>query len=111
LAIERYLSTLLKPDVGVLVLGCTHYPLLKSMIAEVALRLLGRPIRVVDSAEATASAVHELLEQRAWHTPNPEAALQLLVTDLPDSFQASATRFLGDVVGSAQAVDIMPADG
>lgn len=108
LAVERYLQQLLRDGVGVVVLGCTHYPLLKRTIAEVATQILGHAPRIVDSAEATASAVKALLDQRQWHTTTNVSTLQLLVTDLPDSFQVSASRFLGEAVTTLEQVDITP---
>ncbi|MBM4362969.1 MAG: glutamate racemase, partial [Deltaproteobacteria bacterium] len=51
LAVERYLAPLLDAGAGVIVLGCTHYPVLREVIVEAAERLAGRPIGVVDSAD------------------------------------------------------------
>jgi len=52
LAVERYVTQLLEDGAGVIVLGCTHYPLLRPIVEAVAARLAGRTIPVVDSAEA-----------------------------------------------------------
>lgn len=96
LAVERYVRPLVDAQVGVIVLGCTHYPLLKSVITEVACNLAGREIAVVDSAEATADAVSEMLTTRELAMPASESAgsLELLVTDLPATFRVVAGRFL-----------------
>ena len=111
LAVRRYVEPLIAANVSVIVLGCTHYPLLKHMIAEVAAELSGRSIPVVDSAEATAAAV------RAWITdekiapamtePLPGEALQLLVTDLPKSFAQMAEQMLGGSAPHVTQVDLM----
>jgi glutamate racemase len=108
LAAERYLRALAEQDARVLVLGCTHYRLLKSTIQAVALRLLGANVVVVDGAEATACDVQELLLARSLGAPKGPGSLRLLVTDLPESFQTSATRFLGHSVDQAELVDIAP---
>jgi glutamate racemase len=107
LAVERYLAPLLAANVGVIVLGCTHYPLLKDTIAEAATRLAGRPVAVVDSAEATADAVEDLLVTRglaATRQPDDGGALTLLVTDFPSSFSAMTERCLG--AGAPEAIQI-----
>jgi len=118
LAVRRYLSPLIASGVRVIVLGCTHYPLLKPVIETVATELAGEPVCVVDSADAMAEEVAELLEVRQLGrraTP-PDAApriserLELLVTDLPSSFQTMAERFLGAGVPQATQIDLSVED-
>jgi glutamate racemase len=97
LAVRRYVAPLIEAGAGVVVLGCTHYPLLGPLIAEAAAELAGRPVPVVDSAHATAEVVAEWLAQgripRSTRTARPN--LELLVTDLPEGFANVARRFLG----------------
>lgn len=107
LAIERYLRPLIEADVGVIVLGCTHYPLLRGTIASVAADLAGRPVAVVDSAEATARVVGELLAGRGLSATGTESGmLELLVTDFPASFGAMAERFLGAGAPPVEQIDL-----
>lgn len=107
LVVERYLESLLRHEVQVIVLGCTHYPLLKPMITQVAARLSPAPIAVVDGAEATALEVEGLLRQRQLSAAQRQAGgLQLLVTDLPRHFELSVARFLGSKAPNAELVDI-----
>jgi glutamate racemase len=106
LAVERYLAPLIEAEVGAIVLGCTHYPVLKNLIAESAARLAGRPIEIVDSADATAAAVAELLGSRELLAGVASASLELLVTDYPASFAAMAERCLGGPVGEISEIDI-----
>jgi glutamate racemase len=108
LAVRRYVEPLIAAGAGVIVLGCTHYPLLKSIIAEVAAELAGRPIPVVDSAEATAAAVRVAIEeQRIAAAPEaPAERLELLVTDLPKSFEAVASAFLGAETPAVHQIDL-----
>ena len=106
LAVERYLAPLIEAEVGAIVLGCTHYPLLKNLIADAAARLAGRPIAIVDSADATAASVAELLRSRELASRGNSAALELLVTDYPASFAAMAERCLGGAVGEVKEIDI-----
>jgi glutamate racemase len=106
LAIERYLKPLIDAEVSVLVLGCTHYPLLKDLISEVASEMAGESILVVDGAQATAGMVRDLLQERDLAAPNRSGTLELLVTDLPASFAESAARFLGEEVAQVAQVDL-----
>ena len=111
LAVRRYVEPLLKSGARVLVLGCTHYPLLKSLIAEVAKDIAGEPIPVVDSAEATAVEVASWLQSGTLPAASTEAtaSLELLVTDRPASFSEMARRFLSEKLPDAELVDIVPA--
>ena len=109
LAVERYVAPLVEAEVASIVLGCTHYPLLKDTIAEAATRLSGRPVAVVDSARATAEAVAALLDSRDLRSTSSTrrtAPLELLVTDVPASFAAMAQRCLGVPAPDVALVDI-----
>ncbi|MBU0551051.1 glutamate racemase [Myxococcota bacterium] len=95
---EEYLSPLIGTGVDTLILGCTHYPLLRGVIDEVATRLLGRRLRIIDSAEAVAAAVEGFLDEarlRATATPRR----RFFVTDAPEGVEEIAARFWGDAVG------------
>jgi glutamate racemase len=107
LAVERYVAPLIEAEVGVIVLGCTHYPLLKETIERVARRLAGKSVRVVDSAEATAEAASRLLADRDLLAGAKEpGALELMVTDVPASFEAVASRFLQETLPRVDQVEL-----
>jgi glutamate racemase len=112
LAVRRYLEPLVAAKVSVIVLGCTHYPLLKGLIAEQAAELSGRAIPVVDSAEATAAAVQGWIDDEkiaaATQPAAPDDELTLLVTDLPKSFAAMAEQMLGAGAPAVSQVDLGP---
>jgi glutamate racemase len=110
LAVRRYVEPLIDAGAGVIVLGCTHYPLLKPVVEGIAKELAGVPLPVVDSAEATAHVVAEMLRDGRIPAAAPGSGrLELLVTDLPDGFAAVATRFLGGrAVPEVEQVDIEP---
>jgi glutamate racemase len=95
--VRRYLAPLREAEVDTLVLGCTHYPLLKAAIAA---ELPG--VRLVDSAEAVAEEVKARFPggaaQRGEH--------RFLVTDSPEKFLAAAGLFLGRPVDAAEHVDV-----
>jgi glutamate racemase len=90
---ERYLAPFREAQVDTLVLGCTHYPLLRAVIAGT----MGPDVDLVDSAESVASEVRERLDRR----DPPAAAVtkrvehHFYVTDAPEPFQKVAERFLG----------------
>jgi glutamate racemase len=107
LAVRRYVEPLIAKGASVLVLGCTHYPLLEPVIREVAEGLKGGPVCIVDSAEASADALAELLAARGIEgAATGQARLSLLATDLPATFSTSARRFLGAEVPDAVQIDI-----
>jgi len=107
LAVRRYLAPLVSRGARVIVLGCTHYPLLRELIEREANDLAGGAVRVVDSAHATARAVEDFLRQRSLvATRSGNGQLDLLVTDLPKSFADVAARFLGEAVPHVTQIDL-----
>ncbi|MBL8678677.1 MAG: glutamate racemase [Myxococcales bacterium] len=107
LVVERYIDALRGASVDTLVLGCTHYPMLRPVIERVARRTLGESTRVVDSAEATANELAAFLEERGLASAKQrDGALKITVTDRPQSFGAVAERFLGHSVGDVEVVDL-----
>jgi glutamate racemase len=105
LAARRYLEPLVHRSVDVLLLGCTHYPILDRPIWR-ALNSLGSDATMVDSATAMASEVRGTLEKSALLADRERGRLTCFVTDLPASFHEVASRFLGEPVGDVQSVDI-----
>ncbi len=107
LAVRRYLEPLARARVDVVVLGCTHYPLVRRVIEEEAKVMLGESVRVVDSATATAQDAAQFLEERGLrNTQAGRGTIKLLVTDLAASFAISAARFLGEDATDVELVDL-----
>jgi glutamate racemase len=106
--VRRYLEPLATAGVDVIVLGCTHYPLLRSVIDDQVRALIGEGVTVVDSARATGVHVREFLRARDLARPAGSGGglTGLLVTDVPDTFRAVASRFLGADVGKVEQVDL-----
>jgi len=103
LVARRYLEEFAGAGVDTLVLGCTHYPLLKGVIAEV----VGPGVELVDSAEATAVTVAALLAARGGEaSPSAEPIHRYFLTDVPERFADLAARFLGQPVQDVEQVDI-----
>lgn len=99
---SAYLGSLLASGIDTLVLGCTHYPILAPVIAEVA----GNDVVLVDSAEATADTVEETLRAMDRFADTAPPRREFLVTDAPEKFGDIGRRFLGYDVGTVTWVDI-----
>jgi glutamate racemase len=81
--------------------------LLRDLIEREAALLAGHPVRVVDSAHATALAVEQFLTERdGAASPGRRGKLELLVTDLPASFSLMAGRFLGEPISDVEQIDL-----
>lgn len=95
-----YLASLKKSGIDALILGCTHYPLLRTAIAD----FVGRRVRIVDSAEETAGEVRRLLQERALLRPRGRGTASFFVTDGVQRFLQVGERFFGASVASAVRV-------
>jgi glutamate racemase len=95
-------------DADVLVLGCTHYPLLKALLH----RVVPPHVSIVDSAESTGRAVVAHLENLLPPTPGmPEERrarprVRFFATDSEDKFRRLGARFLGHAIDAVQHVDL-----
>jgi glutamate racemase len=100
-----YLKPLLNQHIDTLVLGCTHYPILKQTIAKV----VGPCIRLIDSAEATAADVEQLLTEKGLLTPDGGSPRhEFFVSDLPHRFREIGERFFGEPLHSVTKVEGFP---
>jgi glutamate racemase len=106
LAAERYVEPLARAAVDVVVLGCTHYPLLRGVIEDAVRARIGAGAAVVDSAQATAADVGAFLASRGLGRAGTDGGVELLVTDVPRTFREMAERFLGSEVGEVEQVDL-----
>jgi glutamate racemase len=106
--VARYLEPLAMARVDVVLLGCTHYPLLRATIASSVATRMGPDVIVVDSAHATAADVLVFLKARKLDRKGSGEApvVKLLATDVPSAFREVAMRFLGDEVGEVEQVDL-----
>ena len=107
LVARRYLEPLIAAGARCVVLGCTHFPLLREAIESEARALAGEPVTIVDSALATAEEVAAFLTERGQAAQRERrGTLDLLVTDLPKSFASVAARFLGEPVEQVHQIDL-----
>jgi len=92
---ETYLDYFKTNNVDTLILGCTHYPLLKKTIQSV----LPPGVRLIDSSEAVSEAVAKLLHDKDKATNKDEdGTLTCYVTDMPQKFEELGRRFLGESI-------------
>jgi glutamate racemase len=97
--IRQYLEPLVEDEIDTLVLGCTHYPLLRKALET----FLGDAVRLVDSAENCARAVSRLLERENLRAAaDAEGELTIALTDPPDVFLDVARRALQLEIGEVE---------
>lgn len=100
LIIHEYLEPMIAANVDTLVLGCTHYPLLKSLLADV----LGPDVRLIDSAEETAAETgRTLIASDLATTADADPNYRFIASDDPLQFLQLGQRFLG---GTMEGVEI-----
>ena len=99
LTARQYLAPLLAQEIDTLVLGCTHYPLLKETIKRVA----GNEVELIDSAEQTAHQVKQLLCDLQLISPEQTpGSHKFYLSDIPPNFVGMAERFLGEQISHIQ---------
>lgn len=103
LTARLYLEELREASIDTLVLGCTHYPLLKKTIADI----MGPEVTLVDSAEETASTVATILrDKKLLRPPAEQGNHHYYVTDVPAGFIRVGNRFLGGRLGDVYQVSL-----
>jgi glutamate racemase len=107
LAARRYLTPLFAQDpaIDTLVLGCTHYPLLRGVISRVANELAKHEVAVVDSASAMASAARDALGEPRTNRREVSGRLDCFATDT-SRLDELAPRFLGEPLTGFELVDL-----
>lgn len=105
-AAEAYLAPLLADGIDTLILGCTHYPMLAPLLAEV----VGPDVTLVSSADETARDVARALDAAELRrAPGARPAHEIRCTGDPAAFRATAARVLGAVEGEVGTVDLRTA--
>jgi glutamate racemase len=99
LIVQQYLASLKQRAVDTVVLGCTHYPLLRDVIAAE----MGPTVALIDSADETAIDVVEVLRNQGVLSPSTDAPLhRFIASDAPQHFLALGSRFLGRPLGEVE---------
>jgi glutamate racemase len=101
LTAEKYLSSLRYNGVDSIVLGCTHYPMIKDVIKNVS----GVPL--IDSAVETAKEVKRVLEEKEMlRQSEEEGSREFFVTDFPEKFSRVGENFLGHEILNISKIDL-----
>jgi glutamate racemase len=96
---REYLGAMAGTRMDTLVLGCTHYPLLKPLLAEV----LGESVRLIDSAEQTAAETGRTLDATGLRAkPRAKPRHRFIASDAPQQFLQLGQRFLGAAIESVE---------
>jgi len=101
MTVKVYLGSLKQSGIDTLILGCTHYPLLKKTVR----KFLGDTVCLVDSAEEIAKEVGSVLKKDSLARKNGGGSHSFFVTDAPDRFVKVGQRFLGEKVESAVRIE------
>jgi glutamate racemase len=88
---RKYLKPLLAKKIDTLILGCTHYPLLKKTIG----KIVGKKVALVDSAEETAKETERRLNAAGLRRSSGRGSRRYFVSDAPKRFVSLSARFLG----------------
>jgi glutamate racemase len=105
-AVEAYCQPLRRADVDTVILGCTHYPLIRPIIQ----RALGRGVTIVSSGEAIAEAVHSQLAAREIENDTDRRGrYSFLATGDAEAFRQVGTRFLQMPLGEVRQVAVKEA--
>jgi len=100
---REYLAPLSAAGVGSLVLGCTHYPLLRPLLQQV----MGPEVRLIDSGEETARVVASAIRERGLEAPaGTTTEHRFVVSDDEARFRQVGARFIGERLGRAEVVPL-----
>jgi glutamate racemase len=100
---RNYLAPLVTAEIDTLVLGCTHYPLMKTVIGNV----VGREVRLIDSAYETAREAGELLRASGLENAMPNRArYRFIASDAPETFLSLGQQFLGSPIDRVEALTL-----
>ena len=111
---QKYLQQIVDGNVDALVLGCTHYPILRGVIQQI----VGENVKLIDSGEATAEEVGKMLNEKGLANPQKVKGNRRLcddldhfyVTDAADRFARVAERFLGVKPTKLEAIEVFGQD-
>lgn len=100
--IDKYLSELINKDFDVLILGCTHYPL----IADLIQTKVGNSVKLIDPGKSAAQKIQKFLNDNNLNTQANEPNYEFYLTDLNQNFSIISERFLGQKLDNCNRVEI-----
>ena len=103
LVAAEYLAPLREEGIEALVLGCTHYPLLRPLLQ----RIMGPGVALIDSGQATAEALEAVLRDKALASAgNARPRHRFVVSDDEERFRLVGSRFIGERLAGAEVVPL-----
>lgn len=103
LACEEYLKEIREQNVDTLILGCTHYPIMKNAVS----RFMGDGVTLIDPGACIAHYIKTYLENNDILSSDKKVENQYYVSDVPADFEKTAGLFLGcNIDGSVKTIDI-----
>jgi glutamate racemase len=103
LVAHEYLDPMRDEGIDALVLGCTHYPLLKPLLSEI----LGAQVRLIDSAQETAAETARMLETLSLRaSPDVTPTYRFIASDAPQQFLRMGQRFLGESIDRVETLTL-----
>ena len=99
---EEYLEDIINFNIDLLILGCTHYPIIKDTIA----KIIPTTIQIIDSATIVSEAVQIYLNQNELGSNALEQNLQVFVSDQPNQFKKNASKYLGKNILSVTKINL-----
>lgn len=103
---DEYISRLYDFSPDCIILGCTHYPIIKHIIASSCEEILGKGIELIDSGAMAAMETQEFLKQKGLLSDENCGEVSYYVSDEVPSFKASASIFLGEEIENVVQIDI-----
>lgn len=94
---QEYLKPVKNSGADTVILGCTHYPILKNLIAQ----LMGPRVKLVDSADTLARAAKQFLKENKLAAQQGRGTVKLYASDAPEKFTRSAYKLLGEKTAKA----------
>jgi len=99
---EKYLKDFKKEKIDVLILGCTHYPLMRNVIQYA----VGDTVALIDSASAFVKKIKQILTKQDLNSVSGKVRHEFYVTDEPELFEELSILFLGNRVGSVTKIQL-----
>jgi len=99
---EKYLQPLLNKKLNLLILGCTHYPIIYKTIKSI----LPNKTIIIDSAIITAIEVKKYINNNNLSSEDQKQNIQAFVSDKPKQFKKNSAKFLGNQISAVQKADI-----
>ena len=93
---DKYLGAFKRSGIDVLVMGCTHYPVLEDVISA----SIGKGVSIINTGKETAKVVVKTLREKNLTTDSGKGGCEYFVTDSPDTFKEIGGRFLGEDIKS-----------